>query len=140
FGKKKVTLHMDTIYKGRKITTYIYARTALIAILHIHTKGKDLVRPGMIHFTTSYLNLGYLNDNKGSLIKMFLSDQWTSSKFAKTKEEKIIASVVLDKVFWKEVVICLRAAYPLLHVLRMVDSEEKTATGFIFEEMTRVET
>ncbi|XLU33374.1 hypothetical protein S245_069440, partial [Arachis hypogaea] len=45
-----VTLHKDTIYKGRKITTYIYARTALIALLHIHTKGKDLVRPGMTHF------------------------------------------------------------------------------------------
>ncbi|XLS90752.1 hypothetical protein HN51_066760 [Arachis hypogaea] len=134
--EKKVTLHKDTIYKGRKITTYIYARTALIALLHIHTKGKDLVRPGMTRFATSYLTLGCLNDNKGSLIRMFLSDQWTSSKFAKTKDGKIIASVVLDKVFWKEVVICLRAAYPLLHVLRMVDSEEKPAMGFIYEEMT----
>ncbi|XLR35127.1 hypothetical protein S83_063027, partial [Arachis hypogaea] len=134
--EKKVTLHKDTIYKGRKITTYIYARTALIALLHIHTKGKDLVRPGMTRFATSYLTLGCLNDNKGSLIKMFLSDQWTSSNFAKTKDGKIIASVVLDKVFWKEVVICLRAAYPLLHVLRMVDSEEKPAMGFIYEEMT----
>ncbi|XLU31936.1 hypothetical protein S245_068002, partial [Arachis hypogaea] len=57
-------------------------------------------------------------------------------KFAKTKDGKIIASVVLDKVLWKEVVICLRAAYPLLHVLRMVDSEEKPAMGFIYEEMT----
>ncbi|XLT01432.1 hypothetical protein HN51_050783 [Arachis hypogaea] len=55
---------------------------------------------------------------------MFLSDQWTFSKFAKTKDEKIIAMVI-----------CLRCAYPLLHVLRMVDSEEKPATGFIYEKM-----
>ncbi|XLS77763.1 hypothetical protein HN51_061988, partial [Arachis hypogaea] len=69
--KKKVTLHKDTIYKGRKITTYIYARTVLIALLHIHTKGKDLVRLSMTHFVTSYLTLGCLNDNKDSLIRIF---------------------------------------------------------------------
>ncbi|KAL4276275.1 hypothetical protein HN51_059065 [Arachis hypogaea] len=56
---------------------------------------------------------------------MFLSNQWISSKFAKTKDGKIIAKVI----------ICLRDAYPLLHVLRMVDSEEKPAMGFIYEEM-----
>ncbi|XLU41795.1 hypothetical protein S245_036609, partial [Arachis hypogaea] len=55
--------------------------------------------------------------------------------FTKTKDGKIIASVVLDKMFWKEVVICLRASYPLLHVVRMVDSEEKSGMRFIYEEM-----
>ncbi|XLU93401.1 hypothetical protein S245_007753, partial [Arachis hypogaea] len=90
----------------------------------------------MTRFATSYLALECLNDNKGSLIKIFLSNQWTSSKFAKTKDGKIIASVVLNNVFWKEMVICLRAAYPLLHVLRMVDSEEKPAMEFIYKEMT----
>ncbi|XLR38922.1 hypothetical protein HN51_026091, partial [Arachis hypogaea] len=80
-----------------KITTDIYARTVFITLLHIHTKGKDLVRLGMTHFATSYLTLGCLNDNK--------------------------------------VVICLSTAYPFLHVLRMVDSKEKSAIGFIYEEI-----
>ncbi|XLS81037.1 hypothetical protein HN51_046868 [Arachis hypogaea] len=134
--EKKATLHKDTIYRGRKITTYIYARTALISLLHIHTKGKDLMRPGMTRFATSYLTLGCLNDNKGSLIRIFFfPDQWTSSKFAKTKDGKIIASVALDKMFWKEVVICLRDTYHLLHVLRMVDSKEKPVMEFIYEEI-----
>ncbi|XLR50384.1 hypothetical protein S83_001056, partial [Arachis hypogaea] len=66
---KKITFYKDTIYKGRKITTYIYTRTVLIALLHIHTKGKHLVRLGMTHFATSYLTLGCLNDNKDSLIR-----------------------------------------------------------------------
>ncbi|XP_072064179.1 uncharacterized protein [Arachis hypogaea] len=97
--EKKATLYKDTIYRDRKITTYIYARTALISLLHIHTKRKDLVRAAMTHFATSYLTLECLNNNKGSVIRMFLSDQWTSSKFAKIKYGKIIASVVLDKMF-----------------------------------------
>ncbi|XLT25060.1 hypothetical protein HN873_056352, partial [Arachis hypogaea] len=45
--------------------------TVLITVLHIHTKGKDLVRQDMTHFTTSYLILGCLNDNKSSLIRIF---------------------------------------------------------------------
>ncbi|XLR24946.1 hypothetical protein S83_052846, partial [Arachis hypogaea] len=32
-------------------------------------------------------------------------------------------------------VICLRAVYPLLHVLRTVDLEEKLAMWFIYEEI-----
>ncbi|XLS68764.1 hypothetical protein HN51_019787 [Arachis hypogaea] len=101
--EKKVILHKDTICKGRKITTYIYARTALITLLHIHTKGKDLVTSGMIRFATSYLILGCLNNKKGYLIRI---------KFAKTKDGKIIASVVLDKMFWKKVVILVEGYLP----------------------------
>jgi len=45
--------------------------------------------------------------------------------------------VVLDNRFWKNVTICLKAAYPLIKVLRLVDSDEKPAMGFIYEEMDR---
>ncbi|XLT67594.1 hypothetical protein HN873_024033, partial [Arachis hypogaea] len=61
------TLHgfnIRRLGKKKKITTDIYARTVFITLLHIHTKGKDLVRLGMTHFATSYLTLGCLNDNK----------------------------------------------------------------------------
>ena len=66
--EKKLDLHKNTIYKGRKITTYIYSRTSLISLLQHHTKGKDLVRPGMTRFATSYLTLGWLLQKKGALI------------------------------------------------------------------------
>ncbi|KAK7259192.1 hypothetical protein RIF29_24792 [Crotalaria pallida] len=41
----------------------------------------------------------------------------------------------MDKEFWKNIVECLKGAYPLIKVLRLVDSEEKPAMGFIYEEM-----
>jgi len=53
FEKKKY-IHQETIQKGR---TYIYSRTSLISLLQHFTKGKDLVRPGLTHFATSYLTL-----------------------------------------------------------------------------------
>ena len=43
--------------------------------------------------------------------------------------------MILDKKFWKDIVICLRGATPLMKVLRLVDSNQKTAMGFIYEVM-----
>ncbi|KAG6480165.1 hypothetical protein ZIOFF_063643 [Zingiber officinale] len=98
---------------------------------------KDLIRPATTRFATSYLTLGCLNDNKGALIRMFTSKEWKSSQFAKTKDGKVIENVVMDKDFWKSIITCLRSAYPLIKVLRLVDSDEKPAMGFIYEEMDR---
>nr|KYP37329.1 hypothetical protein KK1_041470 [Cajanus cajan] len=47
--EKKIPLHSETIAGGRRITSYIYGRTSLIALLHKFTKGSDLIRPGLTH-------------------------------------------------------------------------------------------
>ena len=133
--EKKISLHHDTIANGKKITTYIYSRTGLISLLHKYSDGRDLIRPANTRFATSYLTLGCLNDNKGSLIKMFTSSEWQSSQFAKTRDGGLVENLILDKGFWKNILNCLRGALPLIKVLRMVDSDEKPAMGFIYEEM-----
>jgi len=133
--EKKIPLHHDTIANGKKITTYIYSRTGLISLLHKYAKGTDLIRPALTRFATSYLTLGCLNDNKGSLIRMFTSEEWQSSQFVKTRDGGFVESLILDKEFWKNILNCLRGAMPLIKVLRMVDSDEKPAMGFIYEEM-----
>jgi len=61
----------EKIVNGKKITAYIYSRIGLICLLHKHTKGIDLIRPSNTCFTSSYLNLGCLNENKRLLIRMF---------------------------------------------------------------------
>jgi len=60
--EKKISLHHDTITHG-------------ISLLHEYTKGTNLIRPTITCFVTSYLTLGCLNDNKGSLIRMFTSQE-----------------------------------------------------------------
>lgn len=133
--EKKISVHEETIPKGKKITTFIYSRTSLISILHHHTKNKDLVRPGATLFATSYLTLGCLYENKETLIRMFTSKEWKLSKCAKLRDGKAIEDVVLDKSFWKNVVVCLRGATPLIKVLCLVDSDQKPAMGLIYEVM-----
>jgi len=54
------------------------------------------VKPGLTPFATSYLTLRCFHDNKGSLIRMFTSDQWKTSKFARSMDGKLVEDVVLD--------------------------------------------
>nr|KYP37281.1 hypothetical protein KK1_041536 [Cajanus cajan] len=42
--EKKITIHEETIPKGKRITSFIYSRTSLISLLQHFTKGRDLVR------------------------------------------------------------------------------------------------
>ncbi|CAK8575933.1 unnamed protein product [Lathyrus sativus] len=76
-------------------------------------------------------------ENKGGLIRMFTSYECTITKFAKTSEGKQIEEVVMDKEFWKNIVICCNRAYPLIKVLRLVDFGEIPAMGLIYEEMDK---
>jgi len=39
----------------KRITTYIYGRTMLISLLKKFIKGRDLIRPGVTRFATTYL-------------------------------------------------------------------------------------
>ncbi|CAH9125516.1 unnamed protein product [Cuscuta epithymum] len=135
--EKKIPVHGETIPKGRRITTFIYSRTPLISLLHHYTNNRDLVRPGMTRFATSYLTLGCLHEKKGALIRMFTSRAWKSTRYAKTSDGKFVEDIILDKEFWKNIVTCLKAALPLIEVLRLVDSDEKPAMGFIYEAMDR---
>ncbi|KAI5444905.1 hypothetical protein KIW84_013255 [Lathyrus oleraceus] len=75
--EKKTTVHRDTITNGKKVTPYIYSKSSLISLLQHFIKEKDLVRPVVTRFATSYLTLGCLMENKGALIRMFMSNEWT---------------------------------------------------------------
>ena len=68
---------------------------------------------------------------------MFTSIQWRSCRFSKIEEGQWIQSCVLDNKFWHDVTICIKAAYPLIKVLRLVDSNEIPAMGFIYEAMNQ---
>lgn len=133
--EEQIGIHKQTIAQGKKTTTFLYLRISLISIWHVFAKGKDSVRLTMTFFATSYLTLDCLNKNKEALMKIFLSDEWKTTRIAKTTDGKFIANVVLDREFYRKVVICLRGTFSVLQVFRLIDSEEKPTMGFIYEEM-----
>ncbi|CAO2821035.1 unnamed protein product [Amaranthus hypochondriacus] len=135
---KHIIIHTSTIRKASQITTYLYSRTLLLTWMREFTKGRELIRPAITRFATPYLTLRCLNKHKGSLLALFASNKWKSSKFASSVEEKRVQRIVLDtRGFWQGVVTCLKGALPLVKVLRMVDSDENPAMGFVYEAMAQ---
>ena len=133
--EKHLKVHETTIKKGRRITTYIYGRTMLISIMKKFTNGRDLIRPGMTRFSTTYLTLACLHELKASLMSMFSSEEWKTSKFGTSQEGRKVQNMALDSRFWKNVTMCLKVAAPLMVGLRLVDSYVKPTMCFIYEEM-----
>ncbi|XP_059650478.1 uncharacterized protein LOC132296285 [Cornus florida] len=99
--------------------------------------AKELIRPAVKRFATSYLTLQRLNQLKGELKNLFTSFKWKSSKFARTHKKRIEGVALDNRNFWINFVSCLRAAIPLVKVLRLVDSDERPAMVFIYEAMDR---
>ncbi|XP_052176679.1 uncharacterized protein LOC127790982 [Diospyros lotus] len=135
--EKKLRVHAITIRKARRISTYIYSRTLLISMLRQFTKRRDLITPAVTRFATAYLTLGCLSELKGALMTMFISNSWKSSRFVSQQDGRRVQQTVLDSRFWKNMIHCLKAALPLVKVLRLVDSDEKPTMGFIYVEMDR---
>lgn len=134
--EKKIEEHKATIAKGRKIKIFIYNRSRLICMMKEFTKGKELLRPGATRFATAYLTLGRLHELKGALITMFASEQWLSTNYARSDQGESITDTIMDSArFWPSVANCLRAAHPLMKVLRRVDSDSKPTMGFIYKDM-----
>ncbi|GJT18252.1 reverse transcriptase domain-containing protein [Tanacetum coccineum] len=52
------------------------------------TKKRDIVRPGVTRFASSFLTLHSLAEKKSQLRHMFLSDEWEKCKFSKTIKGK----------------------------------------------------
>ncbi|XP_042454226.1 uncharacterized protein LOC122038507 [Zingiber officinale] len=69
---------------------------------------------------------------------MFTCDKWVGSNYAKGSVGKeIIAIILQDKEYWVQCQYIIKVTKPLVRVLRLVDSEEKPAMGYLFEAMEK---
>lgn len=101
------------------------------------TGHKNLLRPAKTRFATSFLTLSSIHKQRDNLRKMFTSEDWTSSKWAKEQAGKRAAQTVLMPSFWNNIVYALKVTGPLVRVLRLVDGEKRPAMGYIYEAMDR---
>jgi len=68
---------------------------------------------------------------------MFTSDEWSNNKLSKEVKGSETTKLVLMPSFWNQLVFTLKVMAPLVHVLRLVDGEIKTAMGYIYETMEK---
>eukprot|EP00253_Pinus_taeda_P014881 PITA_14881 len=87
-----------------------------------------------MRFAAHFLTLQCLNGQHKNLQKLFSSEEWSETQWARRPDGKDIKMKVLDSYFWKRFVELVKITKPLVKVLRMVDGE-KLAMGYIYEAM-----
>ncbi|XLR31982.1 hypothetical protein S83_059882, partial [Arachis hypogaea] len=59
----------------------------------------------------------------------------TSSAYSKEAKAKKFVDQVLDSKFWNQCTDIVKLTEPLVHVLRIMDSEDRAAMGFLYQAM-----
>lgn len=120
-----------------QMNSFIYQRPGLLNMMRQFTKQKNLLRPAKTRFATAFITLSSIHKQQDNLRKMFTSQEWRSSKWAKEPGGKRAADTVLMPSFWNGAVYALKLSGPLVRALRLVDGEKRPAMGYIYEAMDR---
>ncbi|XP_059633699.1 uncharacterized protein LOC132276330 [Cornus florida] len=111
----KIPSFSRTMQRAVELNSYIYMRPKLLNIMRNFTHKKELLRPAKTRFATCFITLSSIHKQKNNLRKMFTSEEWNRSKWAKD----------------------LKVSGPLIPVLRLVDGEKKPPMGYIYAAMDR---
>ncbi|XP_052178007.1 uncharacterized protein LOC127791885 isoform X2 [Diospyros lotus] len=133
----KLPILKKTFQKACAVNGFLYSSTQVLNMMRIFTKKREMLRLGKTRFATAFLTLSRLHKQKANLRKMFTSEEWTNSKFAREARGKLASQTVLQDSFWKNVLYALKVSGPLVKVLRVVDNEDKPAMPYIYEAMDR---
>ena len=133
----KIPILSSTLKKAVAVNGYIYNHAGVLNMMRQFTKQRELLRPAKTRFATAMITLSSMHNQQGNLRKMFGSDQWNNSKWAKEQGGKRATLIVQSTSFWNNVLYSLKVGAPLVEVLRLVDGERKPPMGYIYEAMDR---
>ena len=82
------------------ISGYIYNRTGLLNMMKRFTKQRKLLKPSKARFTTAFITLSRINEQRNNLRKMFTGLDLTESKWSNKKKGKNVANIIFMSSFW----------------------------------------
>ncbi|CAA0811945.1 hAT transposon superfamily protein [Striga hermonthica] len=134
-GIAKLPRFTKTIEQEKALTIFIYAHHKTLSMMRSYTKRRDIVRPGVTRFASSFLSLQSLMEKKAQLRAMFTSSEWDECKWSKTVKGKESYNTVMSISFWNGVTSFLTIFAPLVKVLRIADADKKPSMGFLYGEL-----
>eukprot|EP00253_Pinus_taeda_P027256 PITA_27256 len=133
----KIPLVMDIVESSRNIFFFIYNHAFVLSLTRRFTNNKELVRPAITRFTTTFISLQSLLNSMWDVKNMFLSQNWRALSISRKREgEGICRLVSYDQSFWAGVEEVCAILKPLVRVLRLVYGD-KPAMGYLYETMDR---
>ncbi|KAJ1292051.1 hypothetical protein BS78_02G362500 [Paspalum vaginatum] len=126
-----------TIDQAKAFTIFVYGHHRTLACMRSFTLKKDIIRPGVTRFATSYLTLQSLMEKRDALRKMVVDPKWDEISDVKTRKGKDATATMLSVPFWKNVALCLKVFEPLVRLLRLVDGDVRPAMAFLYGELIK---
>ena len=123
--------------RASQITVYIYNHVYLLSWLRNRKGWGEIVRPGPTRFATTFIALGSLNEHMHDLQALVTSKFFVESRYAKDKKAKEVVKIILDPKFWNDCRVIVHIVSPLIRLLRIVDSDEHPAMGYVYDGMYR---
>lgn len=102
------------------------------------TNGRELVCPPITKFATNFISVQCLFKFRNELRQMWTSIAWVESSYASTPIVMDIGEILSSNQFWKNVEHISKVSESLTIVLRLIDSEDKPAMGYIYEAMDKI--
>ncbi|KAH7678542.1 Ribonuclease H-like protein [Dioscorea alata] len=132
----KIRWVAECIDNSQKITKFIYNRAWLLNLMkREYTSGRDLLKPAIARYATSFSALENLLEQKAVLKRMFQSSQWSSSPSAKSDDGKEVEKIVWSPTFWKKMQFVKKSVQPVLHLLTKVENGEGLSMPCIYNEI-----
>ena len=88
-------------------------------------------------FATTFIALGNLNEHMHDLQALVTSKFFVESRYAKDKKAKEVMKIILDPKFWNDCRVIVHIVSSLIRLLRIVDSDEHPAMGYVYDGMYR---
>ncbi|XP_058741438.1 uncharacterized protein LOC131613815 [Vicia villosa] len=123
----------EVVSHASNVTKYIYNHCYALYLMRKQTGGREILRPAPTRFSTNFIALQSILSHKNSLRAIVTSKEWTSLAYAKEAKAKQFVDQVLDSGFWSKCVDIVKLIEPLVHVLRIVDNEDKPAMEILYK-------
>ena len=101
-----------------------------------YTRNKELRRPAITRFATTFITLQSLLRCQFELKQMFVSDDWRACRYSRRPDGRAIEKMVYSETFWRGVQEACAVSEPIVKVLSLVDGE-KPAMPYLYEGMDR---
>ncbi|KAF7839716.1 uncharacterized protein G2W53_008198 [Senna tora] len=121
--------------RASKVTIFVYNHMTFLAWLRKREGWKEIVRPGVTRFATTFITSKSIHGHKHHLQALVTHDHFVKHRLAKTAAGKTFSDIVLDNKFWNDCLIDVKIVAPIVHLLRIVDADEKPSMGYIYEGM-----
>ncbi|KAF7143424.1 hypothetical protein RHSIM_Rhsim05G0095800 [Rhododendron simsii] len=134
-GIGKLPKFKGVIEKAKAFSIFIYVHHTTLALMRKATKKRDIARPGVTRFATSFLTLQSLAEKKEALKVMVTSNEWGRVNGVLVAQKGPYATV-LSISFWNGISLCLKVFAPLVKVFRLVDGD-RPSMGFVYGELQK---